>query len=333
MDPSEGHWPRLYPKECPARTSIRVMSLCVCFSRELFFKKTLEYIIIYRIFIFVVVFLEFIYIILLVLYDDLQHQASEYQICEIAASICKEMNSTISDSASGNLLRKMASLHKTGHGNRVFPEFEKAGLTVNIPETYVDIGIKHPILKFRDVVSCLSRMGKMTLLVKDDTLHLYDLFWARFQKLSPHHPIFERTLEQRKCTIPLLLHADEGTSQKKRGVMVISLQPIVGDGTSKGGRQLNYIGHSLTTRFLYSVIMAKYYRKPHGNRLKALVSMLADEKKDLFHHPCKVAKTCMKQTTFYFIFLCFGSSSQPCISTHRDANRKTSRKEKPGDAS
>ena len=227
------------------------------------------------------------------------------------------MNSTISDSASGNLLRKMASLHKTGHGNRVFPEFEKAGLTVNISETYVDIGIKkHPILKFRDVVSCLSRMGKMTLLVKDDTLHLYEIFWARFQKLSPHHPIFERTLEQRKCTIPLLLHADEGTSQKKRGVMVISLQPIVGDGTSKGGRQLNYIGHSLTTRFLYSVIMAKYYRKPHGNRLKALVAILADEMKDLLHRPCKVAKKLHLNKQFFVYFMCFGPSCQPRNSTH-----------------
>ena len=217
-------------------------------------------------------------------------QASEYHICKIAWSVCEELDSTIDGSASGKLLSRMGVLHSTGHGNRVFKEFSKVGLAADIPETYVDIGIRHPVLKFRDVVSCLSQKGKMKLLVKDESLGVYEKFWNLFEKGHAHHPIFSRPAEERRRCIPLLLHADEGTSQKKRGLMVISLQPVIGNGTSHGGQHLNFLGNSLITRFLYSSIMTKYYRKPHGNRLCKLVSLLSSDLKELFESPCNVPR-------------------------------------------
>jgi len=219
-------------------------------------------------------------------------QASEYHICKIAWAVCEELNSTIDGSASGKLLSRMGVLHSTGHGNRVFKEFSKVGLAADIPETYVDIGIRHPVLKFRDVVSCLSQKGKMNLLVKDESLGVYETFWNRYEKGHAHHPIFSCPAEERRRCIPLLLHADEGTSLKKRGLMVISLQPVVGDGTSHGGKHLNFLGNSLITRFLYSAIMTKYYRKQHAGRLGKLVSLLASDLKDLFENPCNVSSLC-----------------------------------------
>ena len=180
----------------------------------------------------------------------------------------------------------MKHLHDTGHQCRTFQHFETANLVANFPETYVDIGWKHPVLRFQDVVQTLSARGKLEHLVKDNSLNLYQDFWNNYRALEPDHPIFkERSAFERKHTLPVLLHADEGTSQKKRGIMVISVQPVVGNGTSKGGQYINYVGHSFTTRFLYTTIMQKFYRKKNARRLTTLVDSLAKDMNDFFRNP------------------------------------------------
>lgn len=183
----------------------------------------------------------------------------------------------------------MKRLYDTGHSNRVFRELYNSGLAADIKETYVNIGWKHPVFCFRDVIECLSRNGEMQQLVKDPSLGVYAKFWEKFQGSQPDHPIYAVPTDRRKHYIPCLLHADEGTSQKKRPIMVLSVQPLIGDGTSYGGRRINFVGNSLTTRYLYTTIMGKCYRGKHSKRLTKLVDSLAQDMKDLFDHPVSVS--------------------------------------------
>lgn len=224
------------------------------------------------------------------------NQVTEAEICNIASAVCQEFHS--SDAESGALLKRMDHLKKTGHASRVFADFEAAGLTADIKETYVNIGWQHPVLTFRNVISCLSRNNKLDLIIPHG-LEVFETFWNRFRGLEPDHPIFDFTAEQRKRTIPVYIHADEGTSQKKRGIMVISVQGTVGAGTAFGGRHLNFLGNSLRTRFLFTTIMQRQYRGKHGNRLTSLISSLAYDLKNLFEKPEPVSRVCFSKISDY----------------------------------
>ena len=216
-------------------------------------------------------------------------KVSEADACEISSAICEELGKHLQHGSSQTLLKKMKRLYDTGHSNRVFRELSNSGLAADIKETYVNIGWKHPVFCFRDVIECLSRNGKMQQLVKDPSLGVYANFWEKFQGSQPDHPIYAVPTDRRKHYIPCLLHADEGTSQKKRPIMVLSVQPLIGDGTSYGGRHINFVGNSLTTRYLYTTIMGKCYRGKHSKRLTKLVDSLAQDMKDLFDHPVSVS--------------------------------------------
>lgn len=67
--------------------------------------------------------------------------------------------------------------------------------------------------------------------------------------------------------------------------MIIQVQPIIAHGTSKGGMGLNYMGNSLTNRFLFSVIAARFYSGEKAHRLNKLVEHLARDLKDAYENP------------------------------------------------
>ena len=56
----------------------------------------------------------------------------------------------------------------------------------------------------------------------------------------------------------------------------------MGTGTSRGANDLNYIGNSIKTRFLFSVIRGNLYADKNAYRLKRLVAALAKELTFLF---------------------------------------------------
>eukprot|EP00438_Fugacium_kawagutii_P003442 Skav200195 [mRNA] locus=scaffold2383:347672:348328:- [translate_table: standard] len=86
-----------------------------------------------------------------------------------------------------------------------------------------------------------------------------------------------------------MLHADEGTSVKKKALMVLQYQPLLGKGSRKRKRDdeipgINLLGHSLTTRFLFSVMLAKMYNRKEKNQpLLALVRHMCLQLKDMFY--------------------------------------------------
>lgn len=218
-------------------------------------------------------------------------QVSEADVCALAASISTELADAemTKDVESARFLSELSRLNQTGHSARLYPKLESFGLTANIPETLVDVdGLswKHPVLRFRDTVKCLSDHGKMHLLLPGDVP--LDAFWGRYKMLEPHHPIFVQHADRLRNVVPLLVHADEGTSQKKRALMILNIQPLIGKGTSRGGSQLNFIGHSMTTRFLYTCMVGKLYAGNKAKRLQSIVNHMALELQACFNEPTQV---------------------------------------------
>jgi len=114
----------------------------------------------------------------------------------------------------------MKRLDDTGHSPRLFAEFDAAGLVAPIQEKWVSIekGLNHPVLPFRNTVQCLSERGKLQTLLGDGFCVLDSLkdFWDKYRGHQPNHPIYSLEPSRLKNTVPLMVHADEGTGRKKR---------------------------------------------------------------------------------------------------------------------
>lgn len=212
-------------------------------------------------------------------------------MCGIAASIYSELGDAKLKGKlkSNSFLADLSRLSDTGHAARLFPKLEEYGLAAKVPITWVDVkGLswKHPVLSFRDICKCLSDNDKMHLMVPNDVP--LQSFWERYRAIEPTHPVFEVHANNLANVVPTLCHADEGTSQKKRGIMIMNIQPLIGSGTSRGGAGLNFIGQSLATRFLYTTMASKLYGGKKSGRLRSLVYHLAHELKHCFENPIDV---------------------------------------------
>ena len=145
-------------------------------------------------------------------------KVSERQACELAHAFCKELRDGSETLESSNFLDKLARLHETGHEHRVPALLEQFGLQARVPVTWVDVGLpcKHPVLRLQDLLRGLSEVDK----VAEHFLHGhafedYELFWSRYKVHRPCHPVFSKHSCRLRFCIPLFVHTDEGTGQKK----------------------------------------------------------------------------------------------------------------------
>ncbi|CAE7265539.1 unnamed protein product [Symbiodinium microadriaticum] len=159
--------------------------------------------------------------------------------------------------------------------------------------SFVDVFLKkpHPILAIRDFVEGLSLEDHMTTLFHGHEAADYARFWADWQKLQPDHPVYEVHAGRLDKVVPIWIHADEGTSQKKKGLMVLSWQPLLGQGTQrKPDSSLNFLGPSVSTRLLFSVMSTQLYNTASKKkRLMALTDVFARNLADCFERPIDVA--------------------------------------------
>ena len=204
----------------------------------------------------------------------------------------------MADLPSKRFLTNITRLLETGHPERLTESLQDAGLMANVPTTWVAVGDRqHPTLSFKDLLACLSENGKLDLLFCGHDGPAYADFWGKFQKLEPRHPLYTTHAARLSDCVPCLVHCDEGTSQKKKGLMVMGLSPLLGRGTSMGGPGLNYVGTSLTTRFLFSCMQTKLY-----NKTPAILSQLAKrwavELQELFEHGTEVTQNGRSQRLF-----------------------------------
>ena len=136
-----------------------------------------------------------------------------------------------------------------------------------------------PWIRPTDLLEAMGRMNDLSLLLAgkssfEDARQMLLTFWEKYRAIAPKHELWRRVEEGRplhKC-LPLLVHGDEGVTYKRNGVLVLSLQPVVGYGTSKMPKEMlenyrafreklpmNYLGTGMETRFL-SVICPKDFK-------------------------------------------------------------------------
>ena len=197
---------------------------------------------------------------------------------------------------SASFMNEASRLSRTGHENRLSQGFLKYGLAADLPTSYIDVGLRdaHPIIHVHDFVKTLADNDKLDLLYMGNSSSVYVDFWERFRLLQPRHPIFEKPRHLLGSCIPIAVHADEGTTLKKKSLMILQWQPILGRGSRKRrATQLdpgcNMFGHSLTTRYLFSVMLGRLYGQKNKNRpLLDLVDSLAADLAKAFDSGIKV---------------------------------------------
>lgn len=94
-------------------------------------------------------------------------------------------------------------------------------------------------------------------------------FWEKYEKINPGFELFQMEGIDLSRTAACFIHGDEGRTLKKGGMLVTSLQSALGRGYDQkrvrvrgpNDRQLqvNFAGHSFTTRFVVSTIPKTAY--------------------------------------------------------------------------
>ena len=123
--------------------------------------------------------------------------------------------------------------------HRILKEF---GLTLPLPIHKMDLGIdgvhEFPYLKFSDWLRYLMDGWKFSQMCGvqslEEMMETLRVFWQRFEKLNPHHEIFNRfragTVIPSLC-LPEYSHTDEGRTYQKNAILVISTHGSLGRGT------------------------------------------------------------------------------------------------------
>ena len=126
---------------------------------------------------------------------------------------------------------------------------------------------------------------------------IFKSFWDAFQVLNPSHDVCADIRAGRvnpATLVPINLHGDGGRAYRKNELLVFQMQPVCGSGTricrekaqvetEQLQPQVNFLGHSLQTRFLYAVLHKKYYSKDPAP-LHALLEAWSVQLGDLYHN-------------------------------------------------
>lgn len=98
---------------------------------------------------------------------------------------------------------------------------------------------------------------------------VWSQFWAKYKVLHPSFALFDMQGIDYTRTAAILLHGDEGRTLKKGGLMVTSIQSVLGmgydnkrlkrnlDGSMK--LKVNYANHTFTSRFVTSILPKSVY--------------------------------------------------------------------------
>ena len=245
-----------------------------------------------------------------ILISGLVAEVTEKEACNLVRAFWEEMEPFLDKNAnipSGDFIRLASRLAKTGHENRLSSHLPKFGLSTNIPLTFVDIVLKntHPVLAVSDYIAAIDAMNKIDGLLMGNRAPQYEDFWLKWKSLQPSHPVFSQHSGHLGRCIPVAIHADEGTSVKKKALMVLQVQAVMGKGSRKRKADkmtagLNLLGNSLKTRMLFSVLLGRLYsgKKLQNRPLFALVNHLSMQLHALYDKGILVTIDGVKQKIF-----------------------------------
>ena len=115
-------------------------------------------------------------------------------------------------------------------------------------------------------------------------------FWRDYAKQFPQHSIFESSMPLSR-TFPMYVHGDEGKHFKRSGIMILSMQSILGRAArpyrnavvSVWGRKrrmaVNLGGHSFLSRFLLLALPRRYYSQRPEVFLQLFEEVITDFEK------------------------------------------------------
>ena len=186
---------------------------------------------------------------------------------DIGVQLANEKSKGLVELATSNLTHPEQECHRV---------MDSYGLT--LPVSTVDLparcdALRIPTLRLRDWFAFVLRFNalhNLCGLYKPDRLRetaILSAFWERFEEENPKHEAFQMAREKNidlSRTVPVICHGDEGCGQKHQAFLVINWHGVLGKGlrTSairKAGLlpkysklEMNFRGHSLTTRFVIS---------------------------------------------------------------------------------
>ena len=229
-------------------------------------------------------------------------QVSERQTCALASAFQNELLESGSEIQSMEFLTSVARLSETGHEHRLPAVLEQHGLQAEIQTSFVNIGLPdlHPVLRFQDMMAGFGKAGKAKrMLLQDHDFPDFAVFWQNLRHHRPRHPVYEVHGAHLERCIPMFLHADEGTGQKRKGLMILQVQPVLAKG-SRRAADINFSGSSFVTRMLYSVLSTHLYNK-NKPVLYKLLEHWANDFENLFYNGCSVVVEGKKQRIFPII--------------------------------
>ena len=62
---------------------------------------------------------------------------------------------------------------------------------------------------------------------EESYLAMFGRFWDRYRAEQPQHPIFEKSIDHQRATIPFALHGEKGRSLAKVPLMALAFQVII----------------------------------------------------------------------------------------------------------
>lgn len=206
------------------------------------------------------------------------------------------------DDACSPGLKKAAS-GSLDHAERdLLKTFEQLGMTIDVAISLYRFGLVHIahikvaawfryLLKFRS-----DRLFGGFQRSQAESQLAMKCFWENLRGVMPDHSVYRTHGDRLKHCIPFYLFMDEGVGLRKSGVLVISLQAVLGCSTahlfSRKARSRDFCeaemldimtesqthnaaGRTYESRFLYTVLPKKVYKK-NGN-LDKLLDRLAQE--------------------------------------------------------
>eukprot|EP00435_Cladocopium_sp_Y103_P041316 s1356_g11.t1 len=125
----------------------------------------------------------------------------------------------------------------------VIVRFQANDLSLNVPISWVPLATAgeddqlFPILKPSDMVNYLCQTGNLEKLFGEEPLETIQTtlleFWNRFAKEVPDHQLFHANQAEQVSlsrSVPIMVHGDEGRNFKRKGIMLISFEGVVGKG-------------------------------------------------------------------------------------------------------
>lgn len=214
------------------------------------------------------------------------------------------------------VLQRISRIRLDDADNWLFHCLSSCGLAMKVPITSIDLGegFKYPCLLPKDVLEAMVKEGYVNRVLGVPFARASDAlqdFWRLYQLGHPGHDIFSGDERDFRHVIPFYLHGDGGRIYKKESIMVLSMFPALGRGSSRaptadfeGGRPsrkrsrpgaepahlpsapmagehvqmgVNLVGNSLASRFLFTAIHSDHIKKDHHNTWLQLLGVWAEK--------------------------------------------------------